>query len=49
MRSQMCGKWGMRVEMVRHDEAAERAALKIAAARFGGAVSLTGSGEFRER
>jgi hypothetical protein len=35
--------------MVRHDEAAEAAALKIAAARFGGAVSLTGSGEFRER
>ena len=39
----------VRVEMVRHDEAAEAAALKIAAARFGGAVSLTGSGEFRER
>ncbi len=38
-----------RVELVRHDEAAEIAALKIAAARFGGAVSLTGSGEFRER
>jgi len=39
----------VRVELVRHDEAAEAAALKIAAARFGGAVSLTGSGEFRER
>ena len=38
-----------RIEMIRHDEAAEAAALKIAAARFGGAVSLTGSGEFRER
>ena len=38
-----------RVELVRHDEAAEAAALRIAAARFGGAVSLTGSGEFRER
>ncbi len=38
-----------RLELVRHDEAAEAAALKIAAARFGGAVSLTGSGEFRER
>jgi len=38
-----------RIEMVRRDEAAEAAALKIAAARFGGAVSLTGSGEFRER
>ena len=38
-----------RVERVRHDEAAETAALKIAAARFGGAVSLTGSGELRER
>ena len=38
-----------RVELVQHDEAAEAAALKIAAARFGGAVSLTGSGEFRER
>ena len=38
-----------RVELVRHDEVAEIAALKIAAARFGGAVSLTGSGEFRER
>ena len=38
-----------RIEMVRHDEAAEIAALKIAAARFGGAVLLTGSGEFRER
>ena len=38
-----------RVEMVQHDEGSEIAALKIAAARFGGAVSLTGSGEFRER
>jgi hypothetical protein len=38
-----------RVELVQHDEAAEAAALRIAAARFGGAVSLTGSGEFRER
>ena len=38
-----------RIEMIRHDEAAEAAALKIAAARFGGAVSLTGRGEFRER
>ena len=38
-----------RVELVRHDEVAEAAALRIAAARFGGAVSLTGSGEFRER
>ena len=38
-----------RVELVRHDEAAEAAALKIAAARFGGVVALTGSGEFRER
>ena len=38
-----------RIEMIRHDEAAEAVALKIAAARFGGAVSLTGSGEFRER
>ena len=38
-----------RVELVRHEEAAEGAALKIAAARFGGAVSLTGSGEFRQR
>ena len=38
-----------RIEMIRHDEAAEIAALKIAGARFGGAVSLTGSGEFRER
>jgi hypothetical protein len=38
-----------RVELVRHDEAAEAAALKIAAARFGGMVSLTGTGEFRER
>ena len=38
-----------RIEMIRHDEAAEAAALKIAAARFGGAVSLTGGGEFRER
>ncbi len=38
-----------RVELVRHDEAAETAALRIAAARFGGVVSLTGSGEFRER
>ena len=39
----------VRVEMVRYDEAAEIAALKIAAVRFGGAVSLTGSAEFRER
>ena len=38
-----------RIELVRHDEAAEIAALRIAGARFGGAVSLTGSGEFRER
>ena len=38
-----------RVELVQHDEAAEAAALRIAAARFGGAVSLTGSGEFRGR
>ena len=38
-----------RIEMVQHDEAAEIAALKIAAARFGGVVSVTGSGEFRER
>ena len=38
-----------RVELVQHDEGAEIGALKIAAARFGGAVSLTGSGEFRER
>ena len=37
-----------RIELIRHDEAAEIAALKIAAARFCGAVSLTGSGEFRE-
>jgi hypothetical protein len=38
-----------RIELVRHDEAAEIAALRIAGARFGAAVSLTGSGEFRER
>ncbi len=38
-----------RVELVQHDEGAEIGALKIAAARFGAAVSLTGSGEFRER
>ena len=38
-----------RVELGQHDEAAEAAALRIAAARFGGAVSLTGSGEFRGR
>ena len=39
----------VRVELVQHDEAAETAALKIAAARFGGVVALTGNGEFRER
>ena len=39
----------VRVELVQHGEAAETAALKVAAARFGGAVSPTGSGEFRGR
>ena len=37
------------VTLVRHDEAAEYAALRLASARFGGRVSIQGSAEFRER
>ena len=35
--------------MVEHDADAEFAALKIAAAKWGGAVTIGGSSEFRER
>ena len=38
-----------RIEMVEHDADAEFAALKIAAAKWGGAVTIGGSSEFRER
>ncbi len=38
-----------RIEMLEHDAAAEHAALKIAAAKWGGAVTIGGSSEFRER
>ena len=38
-----------RVELIQHSEAAEAAALRIAAAKWGGAVSVTGSADFRER
>ena len=38
-----------RIEMVEHDAAAEHAALKIAAAKWGGRISIQGSSEFRER
>ena len=37
------------ISMVQHDEAAETAALRIAAAKWGGAVTIGGSSEFRER
>ncbi len=38
-----------RIEMVAHDEAAERAAMRIAGAKWGGKVAIRGSAEFRER
>ena len=37
------------VTLVRHDQTAEHAALRIAAVRFGGRVSIQGSSEFRGR
>ena len=37
------------ISMVQHDEAAEAAAMRIAAAKWGGAVTIGGSSEFRER
>ena len=38
-----------RIEMLEHDSTAEHAALKIAAAKWGGKVAIQGSAEFRER
>lgn len=38
-----------RVEVLDHSRDVERVALRIAAKKFGDAVSITGSGEFRER
>ena len=38
-----------RIEMLEHDAIAEHAALKIAAAKWGGAVTIGGSAGFRER
>jgi hypothetical protein len=38
-----------RVEVLDHSRDVERVALRIAAKKFGGQVSLTGSAEFRER
>ena len=38
-----------RVEVLDHSAHVETAALRIAAKKFGGAISVTGSGEFRER
>ena len=38
-----------RIEMLEHDSTAEHAALKIAAAKWGGKVAIRGSAEFRER
>jgi hypothetical protein len=38
-----------RVEVLDHNRDVERIALRIAAKKFGGEVSLTGSAEFRER
>ena len=38
-----------RVEVLDHSAHVETAALKIAVKKFGGAISITGGGEFRER
>ncbi len=38
-----------RVEVLGHSRDVEHVALRIAAKKFGGQVSLTGSAEFRER
>lgn len=48
-RGEVCTVERHRVEQLRHDEGAEIAALRLAAARFGGAVSLTGSADHRQR
>ena len=37
------------IKLLRHDEAAEVAALRVAAAKWSGKVSIQGSAEFRER
>ncbi len=38
-----------RITMTAHDEAAETAAVRIAAAKWGGKVELQGTGKFRDR
>jgi hypothetical protein len=46
---EICSVQRRTVTLVRHDETAEHAALRLAAARFGGVLSIRGSSAFRTR